>query len=56
VQHRHLTASIVVFAATEGGAAGDGGSKAGSNKPASITVRRHTRVADDACAAGGSIA
>jgi hypothetical protein len=56
VQHRHLTASIVVFAATEGGAAGYGGSKAGSNKPASITVCRHTRVADDACAAGGSIA
>jgi hypothetical protein len=81
VQLRHLSASIVVFAATEGAAAGCGGSRADSNaarsglssgpassngasltvssfafEPASITVRRDTRVTDNACAAGRSIA
>jgi hypothetical protein len=45
VQLRHLTASIVVFAATEGAGAGYGGSKADSN-----------RVTTDPCAAGRSMA
>ena len=81
MQLRHLTASIVVLAATAGAVAGCGGSKADSNaarsgrsaapaasngssltisnfafKPASITVRRGTRVKDNARAAGRSIA
>jgi hypothetical protein len=52
VQLRHLTASIVVLAATEGAAA----IPSFALKPASITVRRDTRVRDHACAAGRSIA
>jgi hypothetical protein len=56
VQLRDVTASIAVLGATEGAAAGP--SLTASNfafKPTSMTVRRDTRVTDNACAAGRSI-
>ena len=69
VQLRHLTTSMVVLAATAGAVAGCGGSEADSNvarsggsaAPAasngsSLTVRRGARLADNARAAGRSIA